>query len=115
MELLEDSGFNIFDKISFALQSWIDSLTDLEERHQRITSLQERIQRTLWQIQQEGTMSIYAFETLQYIGMLWTNLVDLMTLAMDDSTKRSIIEHLLRLYELEQITENMFIVIIMEL
>ena len=113
MELLEESS--IFDKISFALQSWIENLTDLEERHQRITSLQERIQRTLWQIQQEGSMSIYAFETIQYIGLLWTNLIELMTNVMDDSTKRNIIEHLLRLYELEQITENMFIVIIMEL
>ena len=115
MELLEDSRSSIFDKISFALQSWIDSLTVLEERHQRIVSLQERIQRTLCQIQQEGTMSIYAFETLQYIAMLWTNLIEILYNAMDDSTKRNIIEHLLRLYELEQITENMFIVIIMEL
>ena len=115
MELLEEQSSSVFEKISLALQSWIDNLTDLEERHQRIVSLKERIQRTLWQIQQEGTMSIYAFETLQYIGMLWTNLIELLTVTMDDSTKRNIIEHLLRLYELEQITENMFIVIIMEL
>ena len=47
--------------------------------------------------------------------MLWTNLVELLTNAMDDSTRRNIIKHLLRLYDLEQITENMFIVIIMEL
>ena len=115
MELLEEQSSSVFEKISLALQSWIDNLTDLEERHQRIVSLQERIQRTLWQIQQEGSVSIYAFETLQYIGMLWTDLLELMTNAIDDSTKRNIIENLLRLYELEQITENMFIVIIMEL
>ena len=115
MELLEEQSSSVFEKISLALQSWIDNLTDLEERHQRIVSLQERIQRTLWQIQQEGSMSIYEFGTLQYIGMLWTNLIELLTVAMDDSTKRNIIEHLLRLYELEQITENMFIVIIMGL
>ena len=115
MELLEEQSSSVFEKISLALQSWIDNLTDLEERHQRIVSLQERIQRTLWQIQQEGSVSIYAFETLQYIGMLWTDLLELISNAMDDSTKRNIIENLLRLYELEQITENMFIVIIMEL
>ena len=117
MELLEESTSEagVFQKISIALQSWLDNLTVLEERNQIITSLQERIQRTLIQIQQEGTMTIYAFESLRYIGTLWSNLIGLLSVGMEDSNKRDIIKHLLQLYELEQITENMFIEIIIEL
>ena len=109
MELIEEgASAGVFEKISLALQSWIDALSVLEERNQIITSLEERIERTLIQIQQEGEMSIYAFQSLKQIGALWLNLVQLLSLRMDASNKRNIIRHLLQLKELDQITENVY-------
>ena len=78
----------VFKKISLALEIWMDNLTVLEERHQIITSLQERIQQTLIQVQQEGTMTIYTFETLHHISMSWMKLIELFSSSKDDSIKQ---------------------------
>ena len=116
MELIEERVLaKVFENISVALQSWLDALTVLEERNQIITCLEERIERTLIQVQQEGEMPIYAFESLKKIGALWLNVVQLLSLRMDASNKRNIANHLLQLKELDQITEHMFIEIIIEL
>ena len=103
---------DVFELISSALSSWIKSPSSLEERTQIITSVEEQIERTLLQVQGEGELSIYAFETLHYIGKLW---ISLMLLTNNDANKEAIIRHLLELKDMDQISESVFIDIILKL
>ena len=103
----------VFELISSALSLWIKSLSFLEERMQIITSVEEQIERTLLQVQGEGELSIYAFETLHYIGKLWVSLMQLLT--NKEANKESIIKHLLELKDMDQINESVFIDIIVKL
>ena len=102
----------VFESISQALQSWLDSLTLLEERNQIITDLNEAIYRTLSQIEKEGTFSIYHFSMLENVGRIWSKLLDALTTEVD---KRLIVKYLLELYDLKQLTIESFINIIIEL
>ena len=104
---------DVFELISSALSSWIKSLSSLEERMQIITSVEEQIERTLLQMQGEGELSIYAFETLHYIGKLWISLMQLLT--NKEVNKESIIKHLMELKDMDQISESVFIDIILKL
>ena len=104
---------DVFELISSALSSWIKSLSSLEERTQIITSVEEQIERTLLQVQGEGELSIYAFETLHYIGKLWISLMQLLT--NKEVNKESIIKHLMELKDMDQINESVFIDIIVKL
>ena len=111
MDLIQEQ--RIFESISEALQSWLDSLTVLEERHQIIADLNEAIYRTLSQIEREGTFSIYHFSMLENVGRIWSELLDV--LSTTDVDKRLIVKYLLELYDLKQLTIESFINIIIEL
>ena len=106
---------DVFELISSALSSWIKSLSFLEERTQIITSVEEQIERTLLQVQGEGELSIYAFETLHYIGKLWVSLMQLLMNKLNEANKKAIIKHLMELKDMEQINETVFIDIILKL
>ena len=106
---------DVFELISSALSSWIKSLSFLEERMQIITSIEEQIERTLLQMQGEGELSIYAFETLHYIGKLWVSLMQLLMNKLNEANKESIIKHLMELKDMDQINESVFIDIIVKL
>ena len=110
MERVSD---DVFELISSALSLWIKSLSFLEERMQIITSIEEQIERTLLQMQGEGELSIYAFDTLHYIGKLWISLMQLLT--NKEANKESIIKHLMELKDMDQINESVFIDIILKL
>ena len=111
MDLIQEQ--RIFESISEALQSWLDSLTVLEERHQIIADLNEAIYRTLSQIEKEGTFSIYHFSMLENVGRIWSELLDV--LSTTDVNKRLVVKYLLELYDLKQLTIESFINIIIEL
>ena len=111
MDLIQEQ--RIFESISEALQSWLDSLTVLEERNQIIADLNEAIYRTLSQIEKEGTFSIYHFSMLENVGRIWSELLDV--LSTTDVDKRLIVKYLLELYDLKQLTIESFINIIIEL
>ena len=110
MERVSD---DVFELISSALSLWIKSLSFLEERMQIITSVEEQIERTLLQMKGEGELSIYAFDTLHYIGKLWISLMQL--LPNKEANKESIIKHLMELKDMDQINESVFIDIIVKL
>ena len=111
MDLIQEQRIEgLFESISEALQSWLDSLTVLEERHQIIADLNEAICRTLSQIEKEGTFSIYHFSMLENVGRIWSELLDV--LSTTDVDKRLIVKYLLELYDLKQLTIESFINII---
>ena len=106
----------IWNDITYALNNWLQTISALEERQRQVTDLQDRINQTLQQIQQDGLISIYDFETLNYIGRVWIDLINLLsshTIAtMNKDTKRMIIQNLLQLYNAQQISSELFTEII---
>ena len=73
--------------------------------------LQEKVERTLSQIQQDGLTSIYDFEMINYIGQVWINLMNLLssyTVYVDEEMKGEIVYNLLKLYDVGQISEELF-------
>ena len=88
----------VMEKISDALETWLDGIIDLEERQFRLNSLQERVNRTIQQIQFEGMLSIYDVEHLRTIGKIWINILNLLKGDGGDERKRLLIVNLLQLY-----------------
>ena len=110
----------ISDNISNALDEWLHSISALEERQRKVNDLRERINRRLLQIQQDGLISIYDFGTLTYIGRLWINLINsisscAVTTVMDKDIKRLIFKNLFQLYNIQQISYELFMEIILQL
>ena len=110
----------IWDNISNALDEWLQSISILEERQRKVNDLRERINRTLEQVQQDGLISIYDFGTLTYIGRLWIDLINLIsscvaTTIVDKDKKRLIFENLFQLYNIQQISYELFMEIILQL
>ena len=52
----------IWTDITYALDVWLPKISELEERQREANGLQERINRTLLQLQQDGLVLIYDFE-----------------------------------------------------
>ena len=59
-----------WDDIIYALDDWLRKISVMEERERRVSTLEEKIDRTLQQIQQDGLISICGFESLLY----WSDL-----------------------------------------
>ena len=108
----------VWDDITYALDEWLQKITMLEQRQLRVSNLQDRISRTLQQIQQDGLISIYDFGTLTYIGQVWIDLINLIsstTAVLEKNTKRLIIQDLLKLYDAQQISYELLVEIIIQL
>ena len=85
-----------------ALENWLKSIS-MEERQFTI-NLEERIHRTLQQLQYEGLTSIHDVARLRYIGRVWFDLLDLLRMGGD---KRTIINNLLKLFDVGQISMDL--------
>ena len=106
----------ILDDISNALDDWLIKINILEERQFKLSNLQERVTRTLQQIQCEGLVSSYDVERLRYIGQVWIDLIDLLKKdQLDQDAKRLIINNLIKLYDTGQISVDLITEIIMKL
>ena len=111
----------IWDNISNALDEWLQSISILEERQRKVNDLQDRINRKLEQVQQDGLISIYDFGTLTYIGRVWIDLINLIstcavtTIVIDKDVKRLILENLFQLYNMQQISYVLLIDVIVQL
>ena len=113
------STTTIWNDITYALDDWLQKISVLEDRQLQVTNLQDRINRMLQQIQQDGLISIYDFGTLNHIGRMWIDLINLIsshtTAIMDKNTKRLIIQKLLQLYSMQQISFELCTEIIIQL
>ena len=111
---------SIWDNISNALDEWLQSISLLEERQRKVNDLQERINRKLAQVQQDGLISIYDFGTLTYIGQVWIDLINLLSsftdaTITDKGVKQLILENLFQLYNMQQISYELIMKIILQL
>ena len=103
----------VWDDITYALDGWLQKISVLEERQRQVYDLQERINRTLQQIQIEGLLPIYDFERLRYIGQVWSDLISL--LSSPEKDKRLVVYNLLRLYESGQVSVQLFTEVVIQL
>ena len=103
----------IWEDITYALDDWLQKISVLEERQRQVNNLQERINRTLQQIQLEGLLPIYDFERLRYIGQVWSDLISL--LSSPEKNKRLIVYNLLRLYESGQVSMQLYTEVVIQL
>ena len=87
----EPTTSTVWEDITYALDDWLQKITVLEERQRQVCSLQERLNRTLLQIQLEGLVPIYDFERLRYIGQVWSDLISLLSSPDTAKDKRLII------------------------
>ena len=92
----------------------------LEERQRKVSDLRERINRKLEQVQQDGLISIYDFGTVTFMGQVWIDLINLLsscneTTVMDKDVKRLILKNLFQLYNMQQISYELLIEIIVQL
>ena len=62
------------------------------------------VHRTLQQIQMDGLYSIYDFERIRYTAQTWLDLIDI----LPTNDKGAIVNLLMLLYDLEQISLDLF-------
>ena len=79
-----------------AFNEWLNSVAIILEGKQPTVS------RTLEQIQMDGLYSIYDFERIRTVAQTWLDLIN-------TNDKRIIVNLLMRLYEMEQISLDLFI------
>ena len=109
----EPTTTTVWEDITYALDDWLQKISVLEERQRQVNNLQERINRTLQQIQLEGMLPIYDFERLRYIGQAWSDLISL--LSSPEKDKRLIVYNLLRLFESGQVSTQLFTNVVIQL
>ena len=101
----------ILDDITLTLNNWLKKITMIEENQYKVAGLQEKVKRTLLQIQQDGLISIYEFGTINYIGQVWIDLINLLSsydVHAERGIKRLIINNLFKLYDARQISVELF-------
>ena len=101
----------ILEDITFALNKWLEKIVIIEENQYKIVNLQEKVKQTLLQIQQDGLISTYDFEIINYIGQVWIDLTNSLSsyyIHEDKDVKRHIISNLFKLYDAQQISVELF-------
>ena len=112
-EEVQEPTSTVWEDITYALDDWLQKISVLEERQRQVNNLQERINRTLQQIQLEGMLPIYDFERLRYIGQAWSDLISL--LSSPEKDRRLIVYNLLRLFESGQVSTQLFTNVVIQL
>ena len=85
-----------------ALNNWLNSIVIIPEGEK------PTIQRTLDQVKMDGLYSIYDFAQISYIAKTWLYLIDILPLG----NKKTIVNVLMQLYDLDQISLDLFIITI---
>ena len=101
----------VLDDITIALNKWLENIVIVEENQRRVMSLQKKVKQTLLQIQQDGLISTYDFGIINYIGQVWIDLTNLLSsyyILGDKDVKRHIINNLFKLYDIQQISAELF-------
>ena len=108
-----DAWLNIQD----ALNDWTKRIVDTETRLKKSQSYQQTIEDSLNRQLRDGLLSHHDFVELEYIGKLWTNLLNTAACYSVGCGfgKKDLISILLELYTLKQITSTLFIEAVLKL
>ena len=77
---------DIFQDIMYAIDYWLQDISSLEERLQKIESVREKIDRTISRIETEGQTSIVGVSRLTHVGDMWIDSLE----ALKDGKRRTI-------------------------
>ena len=97
----------VLDDITIALNKWLENIVIVEENQRRVMSLQKKVKQT----QQDELISTYDFGIINYIGQVWIDLTNLLSsyyIQEDKDVKRHIINNLFKLYDIQQISAELF-------
>ena len=106
-----DYDGNIWDDITASLDNWIERILDAEARHSKTVNFYQRVEESLTRQQQDGLLSVNELAELRYIANLWRHLLHTSSYytAGCNFLKKDIIELLLDLYSVRQITRGVFL------
>ena len=108
-----DAPATIFEDISLAIDNWLEKISNLEERQNKLGGLQEKVYKTLKKVKENRLVSAYDYDRLRHIGDLWIDLINLFSAVTRN--KRLIVKNLLRLYESGEISIGLFIEAVIQL
>ena len=113
LETSADTWLNIQD----ALNDWTKRIVDTEARLKKTQSYQQIVEDSLNRQLRDGLLTHHDFAELEYIGKLWTNLLNTAACYSIgcEFGKKDLISTLLELHTLKQITSVLFIEAVLKL
>ena len=102
---------NIWSGVEAVLNNWFQQLLYIESVFKTSKSLQLQINEALERMKLDGLLSSNEFDDLTKVGKLWHELIELSYCyhTGSDSSRKRIIELLLELYSLKQLTKEVFV------
>ena len=90
---------SVIDDVLQAIDLWLNELEEIEGRLSKLACMKARINRTITQVQMEGSMSLTDMGRLDFIGKIWTEIIDLLLSEKTDSTKKLLVKQVLQLFD----------------
>ena len=111
------SASGILEDISQALENWSHRIHDVETKIKRVTDFRETLVEDLRRKVEDSIISEQDSVEFEYITDLWLNLYKSFICCSvgADFSDRDVITYLLELYEVKQISKELFIKITLEL
>ena len=102
------------ENVSSTFDSWVAKL--LENGKKKTTDLNEKVKMALGQQLQEGLLNYQEYIDLEYVGRVWTELLNKFNMYKLGSTccKTDILSLLLELYDLRQVSKELLIEIVLQ-
>ena len=102
------------ENVSSTFDSWVVKL--LENGKKKTTDLNEKVRMALGQQLQEGLLNYQEYIDLEYVGRVWTELLNKLNMYKLGSTccKKDILSLLLELYDLRQVSKELLIEIVLQ-
>ena len=102
------------ENVSSTFDSWVVKL--LENEKKKTTDLNEKVRMALGQQLQEGLLNYQEYIDLEYVGRVWTELLNKLNMYKLGSTccKKDILSLLLELYDLRQVSKELLIEIVLQ-
>ena len=111
------SASTILEDISQALELWSQQLHNVETKIRRVADFQETLVADLRRKVDASIISEQDSIEFEYIADLWLNLYKSFTCRSAGATfaDRDVINYLIELYEVKQISKELFVQIVLEL
>ena len=110
-------SFQQFNEVENVLNNWLQQALCVESNLQKSQNLKNVIDESLEKMRMDGLLTYIKYEELKSMGNLWYELDEqIICYCMGtESNKRRIIEILLEMYTLKQVSCDLFLNIIMQL
>ena len=99
------------DNLDTTFEFWIAKLLENETGRKKTVDLNEKIKESLNRQLQDGLLNYHEYIDLEYVGRVWVRLLSALDIYNLGSTctRKDVLSLLLELFELKQITKELFI------